>query len=115
MGEFVPFDDAGSYRESGVLKYGHKQQCVLASCQPALTPVFVVTHANGGQGGGRVFLFTWQDNNLCPFGAQGVLCTQAQVMQCKTGSSLFLFLTVTSRLFLGDKQVRLGKGEEWVW
>lgn len=75
------------------------------------TPLFVVAHAEGGQGGGRVFLFTRRDNNLCPFGAQGVLCTGAQVMQCRAGSSL-LFLMVTSRFFLGSSQVGLGIGQQ---
>lgn len=74
--------------------------------------MFVVAHAEGGQGGGRVFLFTRQDNNLCPFGAQGVLWTRAQVMQCRAGSSLFLFLMVTSRFFLGSSQVGLGIGRQ---
>lgn len=74
--------------------------------------MFVVARAEGGQGGGRVFLFTRQDNNLCPFGAQGVLWTRAQVMQCRAGSSLFLFLMVTSRFFLGSSQVGLGIGQQ---
>lgn len=52
-----------------------------------------------------MFLFTWLDNSLCPSGAQGVLCTRAQVMQRRAGSWRFLFPMVTSTLFLGSSLV----------
>lgn len=57
-----------------------------------------------------MFLFTWRDNSLCPSGAQSVLCTRAQVMQCRAGSLRFPFLMVTSTLFLGGSRVGLGSG-----
>lgn len=41
------------YKNIGILSSG-----ILASCQPVSTPVFAVAHADSGQGGGRVFLFT---------------------------------------------------------
>ena len=50
-------------RGSGQLKDGREGWGVLPP-SPA---------ADGGQGGGRVFLFTWPDYSLCR--ARGALCT----------------------------------------